>query len=110
MSEPVTLAELRERIAHRIADAETMNSTAPVADILRLVHEELEHLSNGGTPRRIQEPEKLLTAQQVAETLSVAPRWVYEHADRLPFMRRIGSRSLRFSSRGLEKYMAQPRP
>ena len=106
----MTLSDLRERISRRIADAEVMNTTAPVADILRLVHEELEHLSNGGTPRRAQEPEKLLTAQQVAETLNVTSRWVYEHADSLPFMRRIGSRYLRFSSRGLEKYLAQPRP
>ncbi len=87
-----------------------MNSTAPVADILVVIQEELAHLSNGGTPRRAQEPEKLLTAQQVAETLKMTPRWVYDHADRLPFTRRVGSRSLRFSSRGLEKYMAQPRP
>ncbi len=106
----MTLSDLRERIAHRIADAETMNSTAPVADILKVIQEELGHISNGGTPRRAQEPEKLLTAQQVAETLNVTSRWVYEHADSLPFMRRIGSRSLRFSSRGLEKYLAQPRP
>lgn len=106
----VTLADLRERIAHRIADAEAMHAMAPVADILKMVHKELGHLSNGKAPRRDQEPEKLLTAQQVAETLNVTPRWVYDHADSLPFMRRVGSRSLRFSSRGLEKYLAQPRP
>ena len=106
----MTLADLRERIAHRIADAEAMNATAPVADILKLVHEELGHLSNGGTPRRAQEPEKLLTAQQVAETLNVTSRWVYDHASTLPFARRLGSKAVRFSSRGLEKYLAESRP
>ena len=106
----VTLADFRERIAHRIADAEAMHATAPVADILKVVHEELGHLSNGRPPQRTQEGEKLLNANQVAEVMGVKPRWVYEHADSLPFMRRIGSRSLRFSSRGLEKYLAQTRP
>ena len=106
----MTLAELRKRLQNRIADAEAMSTTAPVADTLKLVVAELGQLSNGGTPHRAQEPEKLLTAKEVAETLSMTSRWVYDHASALPFTRRLGSKAVRFSSRGLEKYLAESRP
>lgn len=53
--------------------------------------------TNGG-------PDKLLTAEEAAERLSVDKRWVYRKADSLPFTRRLGTGTLRFSSRGLERW------
>ena len=106
----MTLAELRKRLQNRIADAEAMNTTAPVADTLKLVVAELGQLSNSHPPRRAQEQERLLNANQVAEVMGVKPRWVYDHAYSLPFTCRIGPRSIRFSSGGLKKYLSQFRP
>lgn len=58
-------------------------------------------------PVRIEAPDRLLTAREVARRLAVAPRWVYAHAGTLPFTRRIGTRVLRFSERGLERHLAR---
>ena len=46
----------------------------------------------------------LLTAQETAERLGVSARWVYRKADELPFTRRIGEGTLRFSERGMERW------
>jgi excisionase family DNA binding protein len=53
--------------------------------------------------------DRLLTVEEAAERLGVRPRWLYENADRLRFTRRIGRRTLRFSEKGLEQYMATRR-
>ncbi len=47
---------------------------------------------------------RLLTADEVAERLGVDRRWVYRHADELPFTRRLSEGTLRFSERGLERW------
>lgn len=49
----------------------------------------------------------LLTAREVAARLGTSVRYVYEHADRFPFTRRLGSRTVRFSERGLERWLAR---
>jgi len=56
------------------------------------------------------QPSRLLTPRQAAERLSVGLRWIYRHADSLPFTRRLSSRVLRFHEEGLEKYLRQKRP
>ena len=106
----MTLAELRNRLHNRIADAEATNATAPVADTLRLVEAEVRLLSNGKPERKGEDHDTLLTAKHVAQIMNVPVRWVYDHADQFPFTRRAGPRTLRFSRRGLEKYMAQSKP
>ena len=51
------------------------------------------------------QPDELLTAAEVAEILEVDLKWLYRHPQ-LPFARRLGRRTLRFSRRGLEKWLA----
>jgi len=51
--------------------------------------------------------DSLLTVAQAAPRLGVSPDWLYRRADRLPFTRRLG-RQLRFSSLGLDEYLAAP--
>lgn len=46
----------------------------------------------------------LLTAGEAAERLGVDRRWMYRHADTLPFTRKLAPGTLRFSSRGLERW------
>ena len=50
------------------------------------------------------EPDQLLTVDEAAERLSVTRRWMYRKAAKLPFTRRIGRNTLRFSARGLERW------
>ena len=39
----------------------------------------------------------LVDAESAAKLLGMSKEWVYDHADRLPFTRRVGRRTLRFS-------------
>jgi predicted DNA-binding transcriptional regulator AlpA len=51
----------------------------------------------------------LLTAEDVHRQTQLSMRWLYRHADTLPFTRRIGRKVL-FSSAGLAKWIASRRP
>jgi hypothetical protein len=54
----------------------------------------------------LQEKDSLLTAEQAAILLNVTPRWLYRHAKRLPFARKLSRKVLRFSEIGLRKWQA----
>jgi len=47
---------------------------------------------------------RLLTVEDVAQKLGVAPDWLYRRAVRLPFTVRLG-RALRFSEEGLDRWI-----
>jgi predicted DNA-binding transcriptional regulator AlpA len=51
-------------------------------------------------------PDTLLKASEAAARLGVSRRWMYAHADSLPFVRKLSTGTLRFSSRGLERWQA----
>jgi predicted DNA-binding transcriptional regulator AlpA len=53
--------------------------------------------------------DELLTVKQAAHALNVDERWMYRHAPSLPFTRRLGNRTLRFSERGLRRWMESRR-
>jgi predicted DNA-binding transcriptional regulator AlpA len=55
------------------------------------------------------EPDRLLEPADVAQRLGVKVRWLYAHADQLPFTRRLGRKVLRFSESGLKRYMSRVR-
>ena len=65
-----------------------------------VLHQELIKVLNG------QSGDRLLTAEQAAEILSTSPDWLYRHANRLPFTRKLGPRMLRFSYQGIQKWLA----
>ena len=50
--------------------------------------------------------ERLLDAEEAAKMLSVSADWLYRHARKLPFSRKLGLKMLRFSSQGIQKYLA----
>jgi len=52
--------------------------------------------------------DRLLTPQEAAAVLSVPIPWLYRHAPRLPFTRRLSRKRLRFSELGLRNYLAKP--
>jgi predicted DNA-binding transcriptional regulator AlpA len=55
-------------------------------------------------------PDRLITVKQAAPVLGMSIDWLYRNADRLPFTRRTGRRTLRFSERSLKRYLADREP
>ena len=103
----MTLAELRERLALRASDAAAMHASAPVADVLAVVLAELEALEGNGTPAA--GADRLLDVNEAAALLDVRPRWLYDRVRTLPFARKLGGRTLRFSEAGLRRWLERRR-
>jgi predicted DNA-binding transcriptional regulator AlpA len=57
-----------------------------------------------------QEADRMLDAKEAARALSVSEDWLYRHAKKLPFARKLGPKMLRFSEQGLVKWMATRKP
>jgi predicted DNA-binding transcriptional regulator AlpA len=49
--------------------------------------------------------DKLLNPEEAAKLLSVSEDWLYHQAKKLPFSRKLGPRLLRFSEKGMLKWM-----
>ena len=102
----MTVAELVADLERRAALAEAEGATAPVGNVYRLVLEELRSLNGANRPAPpASGPERLLTAAQVAALLEVSPRYVYEHAARWPFTRKLSGKCVRFSEGGLRRWL-----
>jgi predicted DNA-binding transcriptional regulator AlpA len=52
------------------------------------------------------EDDRLLDTEEAAKILCVSEDWLYHNAKKLPFTRKLGYKLLRFSSAGLQKYLA----
>jgi excisionase family DNA binding protein len=53
------------------------------------------------------EADALLEVGEAARRLGTSKDWLYRHAHQLPFTVRMGPRQLRFSAKGLERYIRQ---
>lgn len=71
--------------------------------VARMVAQQANRLDPG------REDDALLSIEQAASRLGVSRFWIYRNAKRLPFARRIGPRALRFSSKGIARYLDQRR-
>lgn len=49
--------------------------------------------------------DRLLTIDQLAQTLSVSKDWVYRNEKRFTFTRRLGPKMIRFSETALQKWL-----
>ncbi len=105
-------------------DAEREITAASSSDLPALAGE-LAHLQaltwqrlNGASSNGVQTAtdadheadDRLLTVDEAAQQLDVKPGWLYRHADRLPFTRKLSRKMLRFSERGLRRWRATRRP
>ena len=72
-------------------------------EIRQVVREEIRAL-NGGS--NTQEEERLLNAEEAAAIIGMSPDWLYRHAKKLPFTRKLGPKTLRFSHQGILKWLA----
>lgn len=52
-----------------------------------------------------QEADRMLTAEEAAEMLSMSTDWLYRNAKKLPFTRKLGHKMLRFSQQGIVKWL-----
>src|SRR6266852_610371 len=98
-----------ERI-YTLADLRAAVQALPPGASITLPRETLLQAINGNgaapTPEPAQ-PDRLLTVSEAATRLGVSRRYVYGHANQYPFARRLGPKTLRFSERGLEKWLAR---
>ena len=68
-----------------------------------VIRDEICAATNGNS---YQEGDRLLNAEEASKILSVSEDWLYRHAYHLPFTRKLGPKMLRFSSQGIQKWMA----
>jgi excisionase family DNA binding protein len=85
-----------EQLADLIGEAEGLRA--------KLLRRLVASAAPAPAPPASREPDRLLTADEAAELLGVSRRWMYRRASSLPFTRRIGRGTLRFSLRGLERW------
>ena len=77
----------------------TMLVTLTVAQLREIVREEIEAMRNTQ-----KEADRLLTVEEAAGMLSVSPDYLYRHATKFPFTRKVGPKMLRFSRQGIIKW------
>jgi predicted DNA-binding transcriptional regulator AlpA len=78
--------------------------TMTIGELRQVVSEEVRAaLKNEGA--HVVDKNRLLSPQQAAEILGQNVRWVYRHAGKLPFTRRINRKNLRFSEAGLRRWI-----
>jgi predicted DNA-binding transcriptional regulator AlpA len=67
----------------------------------------------GDAPEAAREAEpggdRLLTADEAAQRLGVTTQWLQRHP-RLPFVRKLGHRTVRYSENGLRRWQTAQRP
>ena len=51
--------------------------------------------------------DRLLTVEEASQKLGLTKDYLYRHADQFPFTVRLGTRQLRFSLHGMDRYIRQ---
>ena len=94
---------VREDSVKRGAMTEPNNALAEaLAGVLEaIIHKAVKEALNGH-----REEDLLLDAEEAAKLMSVSEDWLYRHAKKLPFTRKLGPKMLRFSALGVQKYLA----
>ena len=49
--------------------------------------------------------DRLIDVEEAAQILCVPKTWLFAHSRQLPFTRRVGPKALRFSYRGIQKWI-----
>ena len=81
-------------------DPARMSVTLTVSELEAIVERAVAAALKG-----MSKDDRLLTVEQVCETLNSKPEWIYHNVKRLPFVRKIGG-MLRFSSNDLQRWIA----
>jgi len=78
-------------------------------EIRQIVRQEIKAAQNCNVIATM-ENDALLTVDEAAVLMNVTPRWLYRHAAKLPFVRRINRKNLRFSEGALRRWIAAKKP
>ena len=70
--------------------------TITVGQLRELIRDEIKAATTSP-----QGADRLLTAEEAAEMLSMSTDWLYRNAKKLPFTRKLGPKMLRFSEQGI---------
>ena len=65
----------------------------------------LAGMTSAGEKSDSNQQDTLLNVEEAAKHLRCSRDWLYRQSKNLPFVRRISPRQLRFSSKGIEKYI-----
>jgi hypothetical protein len=101
----VTLDEFLVDLERRAKDAEVWNATAPVADVLREVAQELQQLDG----IRNESEDRGLTPEQLATLMGVTRGYVYQHAADFAAFRIPLDGPVRYSRRGYLRWCQRRR-
>ena len=82
--------------------SDSMIVTLTVAELRSIVREEVRAEING----RHRGEDRLVDINEAARLLSATKDWLYHNRKRLPFVRKTGPKSLRFSVRGIQAWIA----
>jgi predicted DNA-binding transcriptional regulator AlpA len=110
-----TLGDL-VRHPERVADMPLPAVPSLLAEIARLQASLVARLERAPietaepVPVQALESERLLAPPEAAALLGVTVSWLYRHARRLPFARRLSRKALRFSEPGLRRWLATRKP
>lgn len=94
---------------HQLGVEDAAVLLAQVAAIQATLAARVASIAQPGPVRR-QEEDRLISVEDAAGRLGVTPRWLYRHAPRLPFARRLSRKALRFSELGLKRWQAAQGP
>jgi hypothetical protein len=88
------IVELRRQISHLAADVDAVLYQA-------MTEPGIQH------ERSAVAPDRLLTPEAAATRFGVTKRWLLEHADEIPGVRRLSRKIVRFSERRLARFLEQ---
>ena len=86
-------------------DSPTLLADAFGAILKPIIEQAIKEAINGH-----KDEDRLVDAEEAAKILAVSVVWLYRNAKRLPFTRKLGHKMLRFSSVGIQKYLAVRKP
>ena len=94
---------------YSLADLRRAVEALPPGSSLTLPREALLQALDGsnGAPPAADPPDRLLSVREAAERLGVSRRYLYGRAHLFPFTKRLSAKVLRFSSLGLERWLAR---
>ena len=100
MAEPARVAELTPADAAAALAQLTALCAAVAARVTKI-----GALSADRAPARPGGGDRLLTAREASLRVGMSTRWLYVHADDLPFAVRTSHRAIRFSEQGIERWL-----
>jgi len=73
-------------------------------ELKALIREVVSEALGSQTGDQVDRGDRLLKPEEAAPMLNVTKRWMYAHAKKLPFTRRLSRKALRFSEVGLLRW------